>query len=129
MVKFVKAFLFVLASLVMGACLIFVPDSSGAVSVTYVSVLGIFLGFDVADTVLKTAQMSKGEYKPIHKHKYVISAICLTALIIVCGVVKDKADVSAAMTSLITSVMIVIGLLIGGLEGNKIATNIEGGTK
>ena len=57
MIKFVKAMLFVLASLVMALCLCFIPDSAGAVSVSYITVLGLYLGLDVAGMITKTAKM------------------------------------------------------------------------
>ena len=43
--------------------------------------------------------------------------------------IPDKTVVNTALTSLISSVLIVIGILIAGLEGNKIAANIDGGSK
>ena len=129
MVKFVKSLLFVLASIVMILCLIYLPNVSGPVSITFVGVLSCYLGIDVADTIIKSSEMEQGKYKDIHKHKYVISLICLSVMIGVCMFIPDKTVVNTALTSLISSVLIVIGILIAGLEGNKIAANIDGGSK
>lgn len=129
MVKFVKSLLFVLASIVMTLCLIYLPNVSGPVSITFVGVLSCYLGIDVADTIIKSSEMEQGKYKDIHKHKYVISLICLSVMIGVCMFIPDKTMVNTALTSLISSVLIVIGILIAGLEGNKIAANIDGGSK
>lgn len=129
MVKFVKSLLFVLASIVMTLCLIYLPNVSGPVSITFVGVLSCYLGIDVADTIIKSSEMEQGKYKDIHKHKYVISLICLSIMIGVCMFIPDKTVVNTALTSLISSVLIVIGILIAGLEGNKIAANIDGGSK
>lgn len=129
MVKFVKSLLFVLASIVMTLCLIYLPNVSGPVSITFVGVLSCYLGIDVADTIIKSSEMEQGKYKDIHKHKYVISLICLSVMIGVCMFIPDKTVVNTALTSLISSVLIVIGILIAGLEGNKIAANIDGGSK
>lgn len=129
MVKFVKSLLFVLASIVMTLCLICLPNVSGPVSITFVGVLSCYLGIDVADTIIKSSEMEQGKYKDIHKHKYVISLICLSVMIGVCMFIPDKTVVNTALTSLISSVLIVIGILIAGLEGNKIAANIDGGSK
>lgn len=129
MVKFVKSLLFVLASIVMTLCLIYLPNVSGPVSITFVGVLSCYLGIDVADTIIKSSEMEQGKYKDIHKHKYVISLICLSVMIGVCMFIPDKTVVNTALTSLISSVLIVIGILIAGLEGNKIAANIDGGAK
>lgn len=129
MVKFVKSLLFVLASIVMTLCLIYLPNVSGPVSITFVGVLSCYLGIDIADTIIKSSEMEQGKYKDIHKHKYVISLICLSVMIGVCMFIPDKTVVNTALTSLISSVLIVIGILIAGLEGNKIAANIDGGSK
>ena len=129
MVKFVKSLLFVLASIVMTLCLIYLPNVSGPVSITFVGVLSCYLGIDVADTIIKSSEMEQGKYKDIHKHKYVISLICLSVMIGVCMFIPDKTVVNTALTSLISSVLIVIGILIAGLEGNKMAANIDGGSK
>lgn len=129
MVKFVKSLLFVLASIVMTLCLIYLPNVSGPVSITFVGVLSCYLGIDVADTIIKSSEMEQGKYKDIHKHKYVISLICLSVMIGVCMFIPDKTVVNTALTSLISSVLIVIGILIAGLEGNKIAANIDGGSE
>lgn len=129
MVKFVKSLLFVLASIVMTLCLIYLPNVSGPVSITFVGVLSCYLGIDVADTIIKSSEMEQGKYKDIHKHKYIISLICLSVMIGVCMFIPDKTVVNTALTSLISSVLIVIGILIAGLEGNKIAANIDGGSK
>lgn len=127
MVKFVKSLLFVLASIVMSLCLIYLPNISGPVSVTFIGVLSCYLGIDIADTIIKSSSMEQGKYKDIHKHKYVISLICLTIMIGICIYMKQTVDITTAMTSLVSSVLIVIGILLAGLEGNKIAANIDGG--
>ena len=90
MVKFVKSLLFVLASIVMTLCLIYLPNVSGPVSITFVGVLSCYLGIDVADTIIKSSEMEQGKYKDIHKHKYVISLICLSVMIGVCMFIPDK---------------------------------------
>lgn len=130
MLKFVKALLFIVASGIMGVCVYFVPEISGNVSISFVFVLSMYLGIDIADTIKKSSEMKKGDFKPIHIHKYVISAVCLVCLIGVSIYMKSKGiDVSAAMTSFITSSLVIIGMLIGALEGNKIAANVDGETK
>lgn len=124
MIKFIKAMLFVLASLVMALCLCFIPDSAGAVSVSYITVLGLYLGLDVAGMITKTAKMKKGEYQSLNVHKYAISSVCLIVNIVIAIYIRKNADVSTALTSFISAVMIVLGCIVGGLEGNRIATSV-----
>lgn len=122
--KFVKALLFICSTLITALCLIFVPEASGPVSVTYTSVLGFYLGLDVAEMITSSASMKKGEYAKLHTHKYIISLICVMSLIIIYLFLKDKSNLTTAITSFISASLILIGCLIGGLEGNKIATNV-----
>ena len=124
--KIVKGSLMVIATLVMALCLFFVPESSGTVSITFVSVLGLYLGLDVAAMITKTTTLKKGDFEDMNVYKYVLSAICLLILIGISIYLKNKCDVSTALTSFIASVMIIIGCIITGLEGNKIATNADG---
>lgn len=121
---FLKATFFVIAVLLMGLCLIFVPSISGALSLSFVTVLGIYLGTDVASMIATTSRLPDGEYKEIKKHKYVLSGICLSVLIVITLVLWEEA-LQTALTSFLSSCMVVIGCLIGGLEGNKIATKKE----
>lgn len=125
--KIFKAVFFVLATLIMGACLWFVPESSGAVSVVYITALSVYLGLDVAAMIAKTAALPKGEFKNFNIHKYVIASACLVFLIGTCMAVRhfeNPPDISTAMTSFLSAVMIVFTYILGGLEGNKIATNV-----
>lgn len=125
MIDFIKAFIFVITSIVMGVTILLVPDSSGAVSITYIGVLGIYLGLDVAEMISSTAKMKKGEYKNLKTHKYIISVICLAVLLVMCLIKKDN-NITTAITTFISAIMVVSGCLLGGLEGNKIATQCDG---
>lgn len=124
MVKFAKALLFILASVVMALCLLFIPESSGTVSISYITVLGLYLGLDIAGMITKTSQMSKGEYQALNVHKYVISTIGLTVNIIIAIAMHSSADITTALTSFVSAVMIILGCIIGGLEGNRIASSV-----
>lgn len=122
--KFVKAFFFVLATAIMALCLLFTPEISGSVSIAYTTVLGIYLGLDIAAMITKTTTLAKGDFESLNVYKYVLTSVCLSVLTVITLIVRNSADVSTAATSFITSAMIVIGCIIGGLEGNKIATGI-----
>lgn len=121
---FLKATFFVIAVFLMGLCLIFVPQISGTLSVTFVAVLGVYLGMDVASMIATTSRLPNGEYKEMKKHKYILSGICLAILIII-TLLSWEDSLQTALTSFLSSCMVVIGCLIGGLEGNKIATKKE----
>lgn len=125
--KIFKAAVFILASAVMGACLWFVPEASGAVSVVYITALSVYLGLDIAGMIAKTAALPKGKYKSFNIHKYVVAAFCLLVLIGTCTAARhfeNPPDISTAMTSFLSAVMILFTCILGGLEGNKIATGV-----
>lgn len=124
--RFIKAGFFIAATSIMGLCLLFVPESSGSVSISYTSVVGIYLGLDIAAMIARTSKLQKGNFEPLNVYKYVLVSVCLAALIVTAIIVRGQSDVSTALTSFITSAMIVVGCIIGGLEGNKIATDLNG---
>ncbi|MBQ0111949.1 MAG: hypothetical protein KBT03_02355 [Bacteroidales bacterium] len=107
----------------MESCLLFVPESSGAVSVAFLSIIGVYLGLDVAGMISKTSELPKGQFKELNTYKYIITGCCLIVLTVTSILIRDKVDVSMALTSFISSMMIILTCLIGGLEGNNIATD------
>ena len=123
--KIIKAILFIFASAVMVASLIFVPEAAAAVSISYVAVLGLYLGLDVAEMIVSTSKLKAGQFQELSVHKFIIAGICLAACIIVCGA-KWEPVLQPAMTTLLSAVMVILACAIGGLEGNKIATQHEG---
>lgn len=122
---FVKALLFIIGAFIMAVCLVFVPEISGSVSVAFTALISIYLGLDIASMITRTSQMKVGEFKELKTHKYVISAICLVALIIICIIKKEYEQTATSLASFLTASMIIISCLIGGLEGNKIATGVK----
>lgn len=118
---FIKALCFSIAVLLMGLCIIFVPSISGTLSMSFVLVLGVYLGLDIATMISTTASLPAGEYKEIKKHKYVLSGICLIILILI-TLITWQDTLQTALSSFLSSCMIILCCLIGGLEGNKIAT-------
>lgn len=124
--KFVKALLFIIATTIMALTLFFIPESSGPVSISFTTVLGLYLGLDMASMIQKSTTLAKGDYANVHIYKYIVSAVCLGVLVIISVFLKDSCDLSTALTSFITSSMIILGCLIGGLEGNKIAARVDG---
>ncbi len=124
--RIVKAFFFVLATAIMALCLLFTPEVSGPVSITYTTVIGIYLGLDIAAMIKKTSTLKKGDFESLNVYKYVLCSICLSILTVVALIVKNESDVTTAIASFITSAIVVIGCIIGGLDGNKIATGVDG---
>lgn len=119
-----KIILYVIATVVMAGTEIIYPSISGSVSVFYVSILSSFLGLDIWDMIKKTSLLPPGDFKEMKIHRYVICAISYAVLVFI-GYVASKttgADFTEMNRTFVAAVFILIGLLIGGLEGNKIAT-------
>lgn len=125
--RFIKAFFFIVASAVMALTMLFIPQSSGTVSIAYTSVLGIYLSLDIAAMISRTTMLKKGDYEAMNVYKYILASICLCILICISLYMKSKGiDLNSSITSFMASAMIILGCVIGGLEGNKIATDIDG---
>lgn len=117
----IKAILIIFSTCIVGLCILQMPQCVTPISFVYLSIISVYLGLDVAEMITSTASMKKGEYKEIASHKYIISLICLLFLIGLCALVHAM-ELQTALTTFISAILVVIGCLIGGLEGNKIAT-------
>jgi hypothetical protein len=127
--KKIQVFWLILATLFVAGIVFFVSDSLvvTAIAGAFTGVLGIFLGIDIMTMIHKTRELPPGLYKNLNTHRYII-ALC------VFGALLGEAFVISAlygreMNSLYlcfgVGFVIVIGGLIGGIEGNKIVTGVE----
>lgn len=120
--KILKTVLFIIASIVMGCIIYFIPNIANAVSVTYVSCLGVYLTLDIAGMIKKTYSFENGLYDKLNTYKYIVSEICLLPLFILCLLKRDSNNLDVAMESIGSAIIFVIGIVIAGIEGNKLAT-------
>jgi hypothetical protein len=122
----------IIATLFVAGIIFFVSDSLTvtAISGAFTAVLGIFLGVDILAMIHKTKELKAGDYKEMNMHRYVI-ALC------VFGTLLGEAFFISArygreMNSLYlcfgVGFIIVIGGLVGGIEGNKIVTGTGPGS-
>ena len=106
--------------------LFFVKDSTVVVSlsVTFTTIVGVFLGIDIAVMIKKTSVMPDGDYKAINKTRYVISLVIFGLLIAeaIFMSVNFGRNSDALYASFGMGFLIVIGGLVAGIEGNKIVT-------
>jgi hypothetical protein len=127
--KKIQIWWLILATLFVAGIVWFVTDSLTVTTIagTFTGVLGIFLGIDIMTMIHKTRELPPGLYKQMNQHRYII-ALC------VFGVLLGEAFVISAlygreMNSLYlcfgVGFVIVIGGLVSGIEGNKIATGME----
>jgi hypothetical protein len=106
--------------------LFFVADSTVSVSlsITFTSIVGAFLGVDIAAMIKKTAMLPPGSYKAINKHRYIISLVIFALLIVEAFILSYTRgrDCDALYASFGVGFLIVVGGLVAAVEGNKIVT-------
>jgi glucan phosphoethanolaminetransferase (alkaline phosphatase superfamily) len=127
MINIAKGVLFVVATIFLAGIIILVPDIADSTSVFYVMLVGSFLGFDILNMIKKTEALPKGEYDKMKMWRYILAIVSLSALLVI-SFLKYRAtgDMKITLASLSASVIIICGVVIAGLDGNKIATNKGG---
>lgn len=124
--EILKTILYVVATFVMAGILVFCPEISDDVCIFYVSILTTYLGLDVWSMIKTTSLMPPGKYKDMKMWRY---ALCASSYVILIGIayaqsIRLEIDLTSFYSVMTSAIFILIGLLIGGLEGNKIATKI-----
>lgn len=125
-----KVVLYLCATVVMGGVIFAAPAVADTVAIFYVSILSTYLGLDVWGMIKNTSLLPPGEYKKVKTWRYVLCAVSYI-LLITCGYVQTAlygANFDGMFSVFISAVFILIALLIGGLEGNKIATGTQSTT-
>jgi hypothetical protein len=106
--------------------LIFVKESAVIISlsITFTSIVGVFLGLDIAVMIKKTSALPTGEYKAINKPRYIISLIIFALLLIEAFILSSvfSRNCDALYASFGVGFLIVVGGLVAAVEGNKIVT-------
>jgi hypothetical protein len=117
----------VIALLIVGACIFFLPNGvlSAPLCIGFVMILGAFLGLDLARMIQTTSLKPPGDYQPLEMWQYIVGASMCALLFAECVYrqsVTPGLDLSGAMTTLAFGVLIIIGLIVGGIQGNKLVT-------
>jgi len=124
--KVLTVFLLFLATALMGAVMYFVKDSSivDMIAGTYAVCMNGFLGVDLALMIKDSSSKPPGKYKDIKLYRYILAFVCMAALFILGLYMKEVFGVQsiAAIASFGAGAMLVIGLVMGGVQGNKIAS-------
>ena len=91
---------------------------------TFTGIVGTFIGLDIALMIKKTSGMPEG-YKEINKHRYIAGLVIFSLLLAECFYISAvfNRNCDSLYTSFGMGFLIVMGGLIAGIEGNKIATN------
>jgi hypothetical protein len=109
----------------------FVTDSAvtTSLSFTFTSVVGVFLGIDIAVMIKKTSALPDGEFKKINKPRYILSLAVFGTLL--AETIYISAAYGRECNSLYASFgmgfLLVIGGIMAGVEANKMVTDGNGG--
>lgn len=117
--------LYLVATVIMAGVIFICPSVADSVAIFYVSILSTYLGLDVWNMIKSTSLLPPGEFKPVKKWRYIVCALSYMVLIAFgyWQSVKTGIDLSAMYNTFLSAVFLLIAILIGGLEGNKIATS------
>jgi len=125
--KAIQILWLILATLFVAGIVWFVTDSLTvtAISGAFTGVLGIFLGVDIMTMIHKTKELGPGCYKEMNMHRYALSLCVFAALLAEAFVISSiyNREMNSLYLCFGVGFLIVIGGLISGIEGNKIATS------
>ena len=123
MIKAVKFMLFIVPSIFMGLIILFVPDIADVSSISFVTLTGVFLGVDMVAMIKETKTLPKGSFEKLNPSRVVVVAMSLFALTCLAFYqYKTTGLLKITLGSLSASVFVISGLVLIGLDGNKIAT-------
>ena len=118
----------IFATIFTGFMIFFIKDSgtASAIAVTFTGIVGVFIGLDIALMIKKTASMPEG-FKEINTHRYIAGLVIFAALLVETFVISAlyQRNCDSLYTSFGMGFLVVIGGLIAGVEGNKIAESHE----
>ena len=128
--KVLKIALVLLAFFMMLAVVLFIDDVSiiDVIAGSFFLVVNGFLGVDLAAMLKNSASIPKGSYQHMKVYRYVIVLVIMLILFGVSIYRKetDGIQMVMAISTFGGGAMVVIGLMLTGLEGNKIASRQDG---
>lgn len=124
MIRVVKFILFAIPSLFMGAIIVLIPEIADASSIFYVALIGVFLGFDLLTMIKETKSLPKGSFDKLKLWRYIT---VVSFLFVLTGIAFYQYRITGAMKitlgSFSASVFIIAGMILAGLDGNKMVTD------
>lgn len=114
------AFIIMAAVVVLGKSAVTIDLVAGA----YLAAISAFLGIDIKSMIKETSLKPTGEWESLNVYKYII---CFIEMAILAGLAlwQNQAgdiNISASVGLFGAGGMVIIGLVLSGLEGNKAAT-------
>ena len=128
--KILKMFLVVLAFVLMSAVVMFIDDAPiiDVIAGSFFLVISGFLGVDLVSMVKDSNKLPSGEFKAMKFYRYVVVLVMMLVLFGL-SIYRKETDGVQMLMSISTfggGAMVTIGLMLTGLEGNKIASRTDG---
>lgn len=124
--KVLKVVFLLLAAILMGAVIMLLDQSSviDSMASSFFIVVNAFLGVDLASMIKESKSLPKTEYKAMHLYRYILSLVLMLGLFVLVIYRKESAGIESviAMSAFSGGAMLIIGMIITGLEANKIAS-------
>ncbi len=122
----IKIILMLLAFLMMFAVTLFIDDVAviDVIAGAFFIVVNGFLGVDLAAMIKNTSEMNKGDWQLMHIYRYII-VLCMMLILFGLSIYRKEVDniqIVMAVSTFGGSAMVTIGMMLAGLEGNKIAS-------
>ena len=126
--KLEQLFWLFIAFIFTGFMIYFVTDSGtvSAIAAAFTSIVGIFIGLDIAVMIKKTSAMHD-DFKQMNKQRYIVAFIIFALLLIEAFFISAffGRNCDALYTSFGLGFLFVIGAIFNGIESNKIVTNVK----
>jgi hypothetical protein len=124
MITFQKYLIYSLSVLLMAALILFLPNTANASAIFFQTIIGAFLGLDLAVALKTTYTLPEGQFKSLKKDRYIyagVTNIILLSLSIYLFKVKSF-DLSTCISIFSSGLFLIMIMYIGGLEGTKLLT-------
>jgi hypothetical protein len=124
-VKVEQTIWLIIGTLFTAGMLYFVKDSTTITGIAwaFTSIVGTFIGIDLANMIKKTSEMSNGQYKPYNKPRYIMSVVIFALLLAESFFIASTGrNCDGLYASFGMGLLLMIGAIISGIEGNKVVT-------
>ena len=112
------------------AVVLFIDDVSiiDVMAGSFFLVVNGFLGIDLAAMIKNTSEMNRGDWQLMKMYRYII-VLCMMLILFGLSIYRKQIDgvmIIMAISTFGGGAMVTIGMMLAGLEGNKIASRIQG---
>jgi hypothetical protein len=118
--------LILVAVAVMVVCVLVFTDANilGPIAASFLVVMGSWLGVDMGRMLKETGSAPPGQFKSMHTPRYIASIVAFGLLFVLTYRVSLSKEVAMTATLSVfgSGSMLMIGMLVTGIEGNKLKT-------